>query len=105
MSKVNQKLAEVGKDKRYKLTPLKIAEIRELKGVKRAKDIALDYGITRQRVSQIWLPEERRLEIAKRDSKKYLERYRNDPNYRQIIYERKKRTAEHRKEVFGSTKG
>lgn len=105
MSKVNTKLSEVNKDRRFKLNPSKIAEICELKGVKRAKDIALDYGITRQRVSQIWLPEERRLEIAKRDSKKYLERYRNDPNYRQIIYERKKRTAEHRIKIFGSTKG
>lgn len=105
MSKVNQKLAEVGKDRRYKLNPSKIAEIRELKGVKRAKEVSEEYNITRQRVSQIWLPDEIRQSILKRDSKKYIERYRNDPKYRQIIYERKKRTAEHRKKIFGNFKG
>lgn len=95
------KLIQVGKDKRYKLSPKQIEEIRKDERTPQ-KELAEKYGVCRQRISAIQDLSGNYEKRKKIDAEKDVWRYRNDPKYRSRKQKSKRTVYEKRKEYLGN---
>ena len=85
-----QKLINMNKDRRFKLSKKETNAIVKINKKKPATEVAKKYNISRQRVSQLWSTEESRKLKNQKDTRVKTRKYREDKVYRDAMLEKKK---------------
>lgn len=100
--KVSPTLRALGADRRrIVLTPKDVKDIQALKNKGfTSKSVAEQYGVSRQRIEFIWLPEDEQRNRVKLAVERRKSRYNTNTAYREKSLELKKATYKHRKNIL-----